>query len=114
MQDLWSLGHGWDDVLPEKVRKKWVENLKIMKHLLTLQFDRKLKPSDAIGPPQIHGFSDAGEQAYGAVIFLCWELKDGSFYCVPVVIKPFVALHPVLTQLMASLKELNWINSKHG
>ena len=62
-----------------------------MNHLLTLQFDRKLKPCDAIGPPQIHGFSDAGEQAYGAVIFLRWELEDGSFYCVPVIIKPFVA-----------------------
>ena len=62
-----------------------------MNHLLTLQFDRKLKPSDAIGPPQIHGFSDAGEQAYRAVIFVRWELEDGSFYCVPVIIEPFVA-----------------------
>jgi hypothetical protein len=50
-----------------------------MNHLLTLQFDRKLKPTGAVGPPQIHGFSDAGEQAYGAVIFLRWQLEDGSF-----------------------------------
>ena len=91
LQELWSLGYGWDDVLPEEVQKKWAENLKMMNHLLTLQFDRKLKPSDAIGQPQIHGFSDAGEQAYGAVIFLRWELRDGSFCCVPVLIKPFVA-----------------------
>jgi hypothetical protein len=91
LQDLWSSGYEWDDVLPEEAQKKWAENLKIMNHLLTLQFDRKLKPSDAIGPPQIHGFSDAGEQAYGAVIFLRWELEDGSFYCVSVIIKPFVA-----------------------
>jgi hypothetical protein len=35
-----------------------------------------LKPTGAIGPPQIHGFSDAGEQAYGAVIFLQWQLED--------------------------------------
>ena len=91
LQDLWSSGYEWDDVLPEEAQKKWEENLKIMNLLLTLQFDRKLKPSDAIGPPQIHGFSDAGEQAYGAVIFLRWELEDGSFYYVPVIIKPFVA-----------------------
>ena len=91
LQDLWSSGYGWDDILHEEVQKKWAENLKLMNHLLTLQFDRKLKPTGAVGPPQIHGFSDAGEQAYGAVIFLRWQLEDGSFCCVPVIIKPFVA-----------------------
>ncbi len=91
LQDLWSSGCGWDDILHEEVQKKWAENLKLMNHLLTLQFDRKLKPTGAVGPPQIHGFSDAGEQAYGAVIFLRWQLEDGSFCCVPVIIKPFVA-----------------------
>ena len=90
LQDLSSLGYGVPS-LSEEVQKKWAENLKMMNHLLTLQFDRKLKPSDVIGQRQIHGFSDAGEQAYGAVIFLRWELKDGSFGCVPVLIKPFVA-----------------------
>ena len=91
LQDLWSSGYGWDDNLPEEVQKTWKDNLKVMNHLLNLQFDRKLKPNDAVGPPQIHGFSDAGEQAYGAVVFLRWQLKDGSFYCAPVIIKPFVA-----------------------
>ena len=91
LQDLWSSGYGWDDILNEEVQEKWAQNLKLMNHLLTLQFDRKLKPTGAIGPPQIHGLSDAGEQAYGAVIFLRWQLEECSFYCVPVIIKPFVA-----------------------
>ncbi|CAB3998888.1 Hypothetical predicted protein [Paramuricea clavata] len=57
----------------------------------TEEFDRKLKPINANGLPEIHGFSDAGDQAYGAVLFLRWELIDGSFVCVPVIIKAFVA-----------------------
>jgi hypothetical protein len=31
------------------------------------------------------------EDNESSVIFLRWELEDGSFYCVPVIIKPFVA-----------------------
>jgi hypothetical protein len=33
LQDLWSSGNEWDDVLPEEAQKKWAENLKIMNHL---------------------------------------------------------------------------------
>ena len=58
---------------------------------MAFEFDRKLKPSHAIGLPQVHGFCDGGEKAYGAVIFLRWELKNGSYQCVPVLIKSFVA-----------------------
>jgi hypothetical protein len=101
LQYLWSSGYEWDDVIPEEAQKKWADNLKIMNHLLTLQFDRKLMPSDAIGPPQIHGFSDAGEQEYGAVIFPRWELEDGSFYCVAVIIT-----HPVKKKSIPRLELL--------
>lgn len=44
-----------------------------------------------MGVPQIHGFSDGGEQAYGAVIFLRWKLNGGDYQCVSVMIKAFVA-----------------------
>jgi hypothetical protein len=33
LQDIWSSGYEWDDVLPEEAQKKWAENLKIMNHL---------------------------------------------------------------------------------
>ncbi|XP_068735180.1 uncharacterized protein [Montipora capricornis] len=91
LQDLWHSGYNWDETLPTAVKSKWMENLQAMNHLLTVEFDCKLKPSHAIGVPQIHGFCDGGEKAYGAVIFLRWELKNGSYKCVPVLVKPFVA-----------------------
>jgi hypothetical protein len=91
LKELWCSGYGWDDVTSEEIQRKWKENLKTMNYLLSLEFDRKLKPTNANVPPEIHGFSDAGDQAYGAVLFLRWELIDGSFVCVPVIIKAFVA-----------------------
>ena len=63
-----------------------------MNHILAFEFDRKFKPKYTVGTPQVYGFSDAGELAHGAVIFLRWELSDGKYSCVPVITKPFAAL----------------------
>ena len=51
--------------------------------LQTLEVDRKLKPSDADGLPEIHGFSDAGDDAFGAVLLLRWKLEDGGWAVSP-------------------------------
>ena len=91
LQDLWSSGYNWDEILPASVQSKWMENLQAMNQLLVFEFDRKLKPSHAVGVPQVHGFCNGGKKAYGAVIFLRWVLKNGSYKCVPVLIKSFVA-----------------------
>ena len=91
LQALWSSGCSWDDILPESIQQTWLENVRSINDLLSFQFDRKLKPNNAVGMPQIHGFSNGGEQAYGAVIFLRWKLAGGDYSCVPVRIKAFVA-----------------------
>ena len=78
LQELWSTGYGWDDILPEAIQQEWKENEEAINQLLSFKFDRKLKPDHAIGPPQVHGFADGGEVGYGAAIFLCWKLQDGS------------------------------------
>ena len=91
LQGLWSSGYSWDDILPESIQQTWLENVQSINDLLSFHFVRKLKPSNAVGVPQIHGSSDGGEQAYGAVIFLRWKLAGGNYCCVPVMIKAFVA-----------------------
>ena len=97
---LGLVGQLWDPiglVLPVAIKfriviqSKWIENAQTINHLLAFEYDRKLKPSHAIGLPQVHGFCDGGEKAYGAVIFLRWELKNGRYKCVPVLIKSFVS-----------------------
>ncbi|XP_068738835.1 uncharacterized protein [Montipora capricornis] len=91
LQGLCSSGYSWDDILPESIQQTWLENVQSINDLLSFHFDRKLKPSNTVGVPQIHGFSDGGEQAYGAVIFLRWKLAGGNYRCVPVMIKAFIA-----------------------
>ena len=79
-----------------------------MNHILTFEFDRKFKPTNAVGTPQVHGFSDGGETgelAYGAVIFSRWELSDGTYSCVPVITKPFV--DPLRRRLFPNLNFLD-------
>ena len=101
---LGLIGPLWDHVglaLPVPIKfnqrlwtKPWQRafkaNVQTMNNLLAFEFDRKLKPSHAVGVPQVHGFCDGGEKAYGAVIFLQWEFKNGGYKCVPVLIKSFV------------------------
>ena len=53
--------------------------------LASLEFQRRLRPEMAVGLPKLHGFSD------GSVIFLRWNLCDGSLMCIPLMVKAFVA-----------------------
>ena len=76
LQELWSSGYDWDEILPASIQSKWKENVQTMNHLLAFEFDRKLKPSHAVGVPQVHGFCDGGEKACNAVTFLRWELMN--------------------------------------
>ena len=91
LRELWSSGYDWDEILPTSVQSKWKEHVQTMNHLLAFEFHRKLKPSHAVGLPQVHGFCDGGRTAYGGVIFLGWELMNG-YKCVAVLIKSFIAL----------------------
>ena len=91
LQESWSSGYDWDEILPASIQSKWKENVQTMNHLLAFECDRRLKPSHAVGVPKVHGFCDGGKKAYGAVIFLRWELMNGRYKCVPVLIKSFVA-----------------------
>jgi len=58
---------------------------------LKFEFSRKLKPDNAVGLPEIHGFCVGGEKAYGSAIFLRWKLAVGSYSCIPLMVKAFVA-----------------------
>jgi len=68
---------------------KWIRNIQILNQLLTYEFDRKLKPDNTVGLPEIHGLCDGGEKAYGAIMFLRWKLANSSYFCV--MVKVFVA-----------------------
>ncbi|XP_028408205.1 uncharacterized protein LOC114530784 [Dendronephthya gigantea] len=91
LQDLWASGFSWDEDLPDAVQSKWIDNFQVLNEVPNIQFNRKLKPDNAVDKPEIHGFCDAGELAYGAVIFLRWKCEDGSYSFIPIMVKAFVA-----------------------
>ena len=91
LQELWSAGYSWDEILPKESQTKWMKNIQVLNQLLKFEFSRKLKPDNAVGLPEIHGFCDGGEKAYGSAIFLRWKLTDGSYSCIPLMVKAFVA-----------------------
>ena len=87
LQELWSVGYSWD----EESQTKWMENVQVLNKLLKLEFSRKLNPDNAVGLPEIHGFCNGGEKAYGSAIFLRSKLADGSYSCILLMVKVFVA-----------------------
>ena len=93
LQELWSSGYSWDEVLPDEIQSKWKTNvqMQVLNQLLKYEFKRQLKPDNAVGMPEIHGFCDAGEKAYGSAMFLHWKLDDGCYTCVPPMVKAFVS-----------------------
>ncbi|XP_068739558.1 uncharacterized protein [Montipora capricornis] len=91
LQEPWSMGCSWDELLPDDLQWKWMKNVQVLNDLLKYETNRKRKPDDADGMPKIHGFCDAGEEAYGSVIFLRWKLKDNSYACAPILVKAIVA-----------------------
>ena len=87
LQELWSVGYSWD----EESQTKWMENVQVLNKLLKLEFSRKLNPDNAVGLPEIHGFCNGGERAYGSAIFLRWKLADGNYSGILLMVKALVA-----------------------
>ena len=79
LQKLWSTGYSWVEILPDAIQLRWKVNVQVLNQLLKYEFRRKLKPDDAVKLPEIHGFCDAGEKAYGSVLFLRWKLTNGTY-----------------------------------
>ncbi|CAG7838558.1 unnamed protein product [Allacma fusca] len=69
MQSLWKLQINWDQVLPSDMTQAWKAFYRDL-----LQITRIRIPRCITGPGEVrhelHGFSDASEQAYAAVVYL--------------------------------------------
>ena len=70
-QRLWEQRVDWDDMVPEPIYKEWLEwrsdlDTLSTKHIPRCYFDK----STQITSFQLHGFSDASENAYAAAVYL--------------------------------------------
>lgn len=65
----------WDSPLPEMMLEKWNKWRKDLGSLQTLRIRRWIEPERIRA---VHGFADASELAYGAVVYVEYEVEEGS------------------------------------
>ncbi|XP_036144286.1 uncharacterized protein LOC118646100 [Monomorium pharaonis] len=114
MQELWSLGIGWDESVPMHIHKAW-DAIKAQLNLLNnLQIPRAVLSSEKHSQIQIHGFCDASEKAYGACIYLREQNLHGktviSLLCSKSRIAPMKALSLPRLELCGAVLLANLMN----
>ena len=89
MRDVFALGPeiGWDDALPDELKKKWVAKLSMFIAMGDIALSRSVKPEKTDGLPELIGFGEGSLIAYGFAIYVRWkkvkkEITDPDEYLV--------------------------------
>ncbi|GFT39615.1 uncharacterized protein TNCV_441961 [Trichonephila clavipes] len=77
MQSLWSLKIGWIDDLPSERAKEWHRFLEDFNSVRSICIGRSILHPQATRV-ELHGFADASEKCYGAVIYCRSQSPDGA------------------------------------
>ncbi|XP_076301710.1 uncharacterized protein LOC143219719 [Lasioglossum baleicum] len=70
IQTTWLLGLGWDDPLPATMASEWNTFYSELKQLEKVKVPRPLFQNSHPEQRELHGFADASERAYGAILYL--------------------------------------------
>lgn len=76
IQSLWTSGLEWDDPITEAIQNEWHEFIDDVRNLVELKIPRWLGMK-ANWQTDLHGFSDASERAYAAVVYARTVRSDG-------------------------------------
>ncbi|XP_055910668.1 uncharacterized protein LOC129945032 [Eupeodes corollae] len=79
IQDVWRSKADWDDELATDILERWKELWREITCLEQFRIERWIGTSPGV-PIEIHGFSDASEKAYGAVIYVRTEHPNGEIW----------------------------------
>lgn len=90
MQFLWTLGIDWDASLPEDHLHTWRSIHKELALLSKIRIPRHVSFSHACAV-ELHGFADASEAGYAAVIYVRCVYSDGTLTVWPLLAKTRVA-----------------------
>ncbi|KAL7287695.1 hypothetical protein TKK_0018088 [Trichogramma kaykai] len=92
LQRLWTLGLSWDDPLPAHLQALCQSLVKDLQNLTQVCIPRWIGLSPTPGTVlELHGFADASERAYGAVIYVRTAIDDVSSRCTILTSKTKVA-----------------------
>ncbi|XP_065356265.1 uncharacterized protein LOC135950662 [Calliphora vicina] len=68
IQHLWKLQSDWDEPLDKDLSKTWKSFVQNLPALTNIKINRWIQRSNGT-PLQLHGFADASEKAYAAVVY---------------------------------------------
>ena len=92
LQRLWESKVEWDEPVPKPIEEVWMRWRSQLKLLSQVHIPRCYFPKDAqLASLQLHGFSDASEDAYSGVVYLRMEDTEGSIHVALVASKTRVA-----------------------
>lgn len=78
LQQIWSMKIDWDTELSSDIQGRWKSFISDLQDLKCLSIPRKVKPLSN-HPPEIHGFCDASQEAYGACIYIRTRDNQGKW-----------------------------------
>ncbi|KMQ92465.1 hypothetical protein RF55_7535 [Lasius niger] len=70
IQHLWKSQAGWDDPLPQSLAHDWLTFEESLKGVSEISIPRWIGTSSSVRSVELHGFSDASQDALGAVLYL--------------------------------------------
>ncbi|XP_076660868.1 uncharacterized protein LOC143364357 [Halictus rubicundus] len=79
LQDLWLAGVSWDEPLDASMAARWSQLRIEISSLTVVTVPRWVGFSPCMSDVELHGFSDASERAYVAVVYLVVRRKTGSW-----------------------------------
>ena len=87
----------WDMPLSGEMKGKFTQFFTEMSLLKDVQFNRSIKPENAVGSPMLIIFSDGSQHAYGACVYIRWKLADGSYVANLIIAKNRLAPFKTMT-----------------
>lgn len=90
MQRIWEAKIGWDMVIPENLFIQWDKFHNELQYIIEFKIPRWVG-LDTSCEIEVHGFSDASNSAYGAVLFIRVKKNDKNTRCTMVAAKSRVA-----------------------
>lgn len=78
LQQLWGLRTDWDDSPPQQMKDYWIKFHGELHSLRYLQIPRQLLSPETTRV-ELHGFSDASQIGYGAVVYVRLQHPTGMF-----------------------------------
>ena len=92
LQRLWETKLDWDDPVPDNLLEVWSQWRMELPSLSTIHVPRCYSPVGfSVSSMQLHGFSDASEEAYAAVVYLRLVDSNGKVHTAIVMSKTRVS-----------------------